>query len=68
MPEDRARTLQLRAEYPEHLGLSDDVLDQRYCKPGETLIDQGGDVIDETGRKLPEHSTELLTITEAEDK
>jgi hypothetical protein len=67
-PEDRAHTLQLRAEYPEQLALSDDALDRRYCKPGETLVDQGGDTIDETGRKLSEHSIELLTITEAQAK
>jgi hypothetical protein len=67
-PEDRVHTLQLRAEYPEQLALSDDALDKRYCKPGETLIDQGRDTIDKTGRKLPENSVELLTITEAEDK
>ena len=66
--EDRAHTLQLRAEYPEQLALSDDALDKRYCKLGETLIDQGGDTIDETGRKLPERSIELLAITEAEGK
>jgi hypothetical protein len=60
---------QLRNQYPEDaLYVSSGELDKRYCRAGETLIDQGGDIITSEGKVLPTvprgHS-ELLKIVEA---
>jgi hypothetical protein len=58
---------QLRNEFPEDaLYVSPTDLDKLYCKAGEMLIDQGGDIVTEDGQVLPSiakrQSVELKVI------
>lgn len=58
---------QLRNEYPgDALYVPPTELDKRYCKPGETLIDQGGDFVTEEGQVLPvaDHTLVELKVIE----
>ena len=59
---------QLRNQYPEDaLYVSPGELDERYCKAGEILIDQGGDIVTSEGKvvpTVPRGHTELLKIVE----